>query len=1336
MRSLVFVQIAILLILSHSTTRAQLWGMTEKGGVDGAGTIFRLSSTGGSPTTTYSFQAENPGARPSHTQMIEGPDGIFYGVTSGGGSHNLGVLFSFDPATGEYSRRVDFTGMQTGANPYGYLIVAANGKIYGTTERGGANNVGGLFEYDIIRNRLTLKWSFVGIQGNVAASLGVVEGNDGKLYGMTYYDGTANKGMIYRLDPGTGVFLIIYNFSNDADGKHPSGRLFRNADGTFYGTTESGGANGAGVIFHYDPVSNVYTKKFDFLASAGAYPRGFFTAHPNGMLYGVTQSGGSSVGVLFEYDTASGSFSKKADFTFMTGQRPNGALALATNGKLYGLTSEGGDDNLGTLVEFDPATSAFVKKVDFDGLNGSTPYGSLAVGSDGMLYGMTSGGGAADSGTIFQFDTETGTLTKRVELNIFPDGSRPLDGLIEDDDGNLVGLLSEGGAHGCGVLFAIDPLSGAFTKKHDFDCNSGKSPAGRLSKANNGKYYGVTAYGGAHDMGVLFEYDPVTDSYGVRVDFSATLGSFPRGSLAPGENGELYGVTTSGGDFGDGVLFEFDPVTGTYTRKFNFNGTDGAMPVGSLVRHAGGTFFGLASGGGDHGYGVLFEFDPSNGECASRIHFDLENGAFPSGELTLTASGRIFGLAAEGGANGFGALFEYAPSENSLTVAMSFTEATGTYPRGSLVESSNDKLYGMTSAAGGPYRLGTMFEFDPSSSSFRKITVFNGDNGAAPSYNTMLFVREHQSITFDEITAEDLLTSTFSVSASATSGLPVAFFSSDDSIASVNGTTVQLHRTGTVTIKAGQGGDRNYKPADSVSQQITITVSAPEALGASRVVEDGFTARWRSSNVAEKYLLDVSADNFLTFVPGFENRQVMSTRQVVTGLARGSEYKYRVRAVFEPDTSAYSNVITVITADPPDAPVAHAATEITSTGFTASWEVVQNAVSYRLDVSADGFYTFVQGYDDKVIEGMQEVVAGLQPWTAYEYRVRAVSDGGTSENSNVIKVFTPAATLGQPVLNDATQVTQTTFVLSWAPVPDAKGYMIEISTDNFETFVNGYNGKVVSSLSDTVSGLLASTAYHFRVRAFNDFVTSEYSTAAVVLTLEKISQVITISPIDDKVFGDPAIALSASASSGLPVSFTTADEEVVIDGSLVILLRPGTATITAIQEGNDVFDSATASITFCIDPPAPVISLNEETMTITSDQQGQHEWFLDGGVLPEEHDQSIRAVTTGAYSTRVTVDGCQSELSTPLQVLVTSIEGPPGRSCFLYPNPVHNSARLDLPDVVTQVPAEIRDVNGRIVMRLVLTSSTTIDLSDLAAGFYMLRVQAKHNIISAWFVKL
>ncbi|MFO0378709.1 MAG: fibronectin type III domain-containing protein [Cyclobacteriaceae bacterium] len=265
----------------------------------------------------------------------------------------------------------------------------------------------------------------------------------------------------------------------------------------------------------------------------------------------------------------------------------------------------------------------------------------------------------------------------------------------------------------------------------------------------------------------------------------------------------------------------------------------------------------------------------------------------------------------------------------------------------------------------------TITSFTPTSGAAGAIVTINGTNFSSTPTNNI--------VKFNGVTA----TVTASTATSITAIVPAG------------------SSTGSILVTA------KGKTATS-SSHFTVIGNAPVATAATVISPTGFTANWNASAGATGYRLDVSSDNFVTFVAGFNDKTISVTSDVVTGLMPNTPYKYRVRAASVNGTSGNSNVIDVTTLalPPPEAPVATAATGILQTGFTANWNAVVIANEYRLDVSADNFATFAADFNNKAVSGTSVTVTGLTANTAYTYRVRAASANGLSANSNVIGVRT------------------------------------------------------------------------------------------------------------------------------------------------------------------------------------------------------------------------------------------------------------------------------------------------------------------------------------------
>lgn len=722
--------------------QSQLWGMTSSGG-EGFGTIFKTDGNGNNHQVMETFSPAIDGMHPVGNKLCEMPNGKLLGITSADGLNNAGIIFEYDPSSNNYVKKIRLNNA-TGGTCNGSLTKASNGKLYGMTSYGGAHNRGVIFEYDYALNTFTPKIDFDSAGGNpLYGTVSLIEATNGKLYGTTSRGGAHDMGVIFEYDYTTNTYSKKIDMDS-ASGSVPLSSLMQASNGKLYGVTRDGGANNLGVIYEYDFNTNTYIKKIDLSTTSGRNPNCTLLEAGNGKLYGMTIGGGAAgFGTIFEYDYSTNTFTMKMNFNQLNGWS-GGSFMEASNGKLYGMTRFGGTGGgEGVIFEYDYGSNTFTKKVDFDGVNGDAPLGVMIQASNGKLYGTTMNGGIGgeihNDGVLFEYDFTNNTYTKKIDFNLAVKGSYPGGSLTRASNGKLYGLASGGGgAHGLGSLFEYDYSANAYTKKIDLDSSTGYYPQGSLIEASNGKLYGM-ANGGINGAGVLFEYNYATDAYSKKVDLSNANGNTPSGSLTQASNGKLYGTTILGGTTDDGVIFEYDYNTDTYTKKIdlNSNGT-GSRPVGSMVAAGNGKLYGM-TGIGDFGVspGWIFEYDYATNTYTQKVTFSNTDGRDPQGSLIQAANGKLYGMTSAGGTNNKGVIFEYDYTTNTYTKKIDLNGIDGSYPSGTLMQASNGMLYGMTTQ-GGANNRGVLFEYDYSTNNYTKKLDFNGVNGSAPAWSSLL----------------------------------------------------------------------------------------------------------------------------------------------------------------------------------------------------------------------------------------------------------------------------------------------------------------------------------------------------------------------------------------------------------------------------------------------------------------------------------------------------------------------------------------------------------------------------------------------------------------------
>ncbi len=361
--------------VSQNFHSQDLWGMTFGGGANNMGVLFHYDASTNIYTTKIDFDGLTTGSYPMGS-LMQASDGMLYGMTNSGGNNDKGVIFQYNPNTNLLIKKIDFDGTLSGAYPLGYLTEAIDGKLYGMTSEGGANNFGVLFQYDQTNNIISKKIDFAGITNGKTPYGSLLQASDGNLYGMTWEGGTNNYGVLFQYNPITNVFINKIDCSGVINGRNPTGSLIQASDGNIYGMTLNGGGAAKGDIFKYD--FNIYLKLYEFsiLSQIGCWPAGSLIQAQDGKLYGMNQQyGANNMGVLFQYDFVNNIYITKLNFAGVSnGSNPTGSLFQSSNGKIYGMTFSGGVNNKGVLFEFNPINNSYTKKIDFNGVNGASPY--------------------------------------------------------------------------------------------------------------------------------------------------------------------------------------------------------------------------------------------------------------------------------------------------------------------------------------------------------------------------------------------------------------------------------------------------------------------------------------------------------------------------------------------------------------------------------------------------------------------------------------------------------------------------------------------------------------------------------------------------------------------------------------------------------------------------------------------------------------------------------------------------------------------------------------------------------------------------------------------------
>jgi uncharacterized repeat protein (TIGR03803 family) len=324
------------------------------------------------------------------------------------------------------------------------------------------------------------------------------------------------------------------------------------------------------------------------------------------------------------------------------------ALIQASDGNFYGAATHGGSQGLGTIFKVTPG-GQFTLLFTFESGDGEPGF-SLVEAKDGTLWGATIRGGQFGNGVVFKINKD-GTGFQIVH-------SFPAKGaefffnmsLTVGRDGNIYGSSPGGGilqcgGYGCGIIFRINPKTGAFKTLHTMNGGSdGANPSG-LIQASDENFYGVAT-------NKVFRVTPSGKFTVVRTfpffDFAYQNGSLAGGSgVIQASNGELFGVVEDA-KLGEPRLYKlaldgsrFHVFPGIPKLRFS-------ILLSNLIMASDGNLW-LSSYGESGGQGAIVQLSPQDGSVHQNIAFDTTNGAIPSAPLIQGSDGNLYGTTLFGG---------------------------------------------------------------------------------------------------------------------------------------------------------------------------------------------------------------------------------------------------------------------------------------------------------------------------------------------------------------------------------------------------------------------------------------------------------------------------------------------------------------------------------------------------------------------------------------------------------------------------------------------------------------------------------------------------------------
>jgi hypothetical protein len=579
---------------------------------------------------------------------------------------------------------------------------------------------------------------------------------------------------------------------------------------------------------------------------------------------------------------------------------------------------------------------------------------------------------------------------------------------------------------------------------------------------------------------------------------------------------------------------------------------------------------------------------------------------------------------------------------------------------------------------------------------------------ALASTSVPLKVKQCQSISLSTINNKVYGDPGFTLTASSSSALALNFASSNPNVATVDGSgLVAIVGVGTTDITASQSGDGNFAAAADVTQTFTVARAVPT--------------------------LTINSLNSVNFANNLALTATSNSNGLITFSVAGGTGKGNINGTTLTPTSAGTVIVTASIAQTANFTAGTTTQTITIIGSTPTLAIASsdhatfgNALSLSVNTNSLGVVTYsvVNGSGSASLNG--STLSPLSPGT-----ITVTANLASSGQYN-------QASISMLVTIDKANQTITFPSLVEKKINDAPFTLAATSTSGLTVSYTSSNPTVASITGNIVTIIGAGTTNISAIQSGNNNYNS--ATLTQLLTIMKLSQTIGFNALPTRILGDGPFTPSATASSGLAVTFSTSSDKVSINGNIVTLLKAGSVTIQAAQVGNASFASApNVEKTFCINPSKPLITISQassDSPVLNSNSLTGNQWFKDGDAIAGGISPTFSPEQAGVYTVVVSVDNCMSAPSDTMPIVVTEIEDV-NALIQIYPSPVDNELVIDGSQFNCDTPINvlIYDVLGRRIDSFSSKDIIKINTSFYPAGNYLIYVNTGDKIFSKQIVK-
>ncbi|MBI1226958.1 MAG: T9SS type A sorting domain-containing protein [Bacteroidetes bacterium] len=402
---------------------------------------------------------------------------------------------------------------------------------------------------------------------------------------------------------------------------------------------------------------------------------------------------------------------------------------------VVGSTKGGGIHNTGSFFRLNMETDEHEEFFSFSALGPFDPIAYPLQGSDGRLYGETRQGGDLNVGTVFSLKKDGSDLKVLHSFN-GQDGQNPSNGLCEASNGKLYGIIGSSTNYGKSVIYVIDKDGENFEVLHELSQLECKAPSGGLIEHLDGYLYGLGLYGGTLDKGVIYRIKKDGTGFQVVYEFAGGLnGERPVGQLVSMPNGNLYGVTNSGGSDGGGIFFRFSTTNFNLDMLHDFvDDNKGISPIGGLTKVSNGYLYGHTAAGGTYNLGTIYRIDINGNNFNAILDFNWTDVLLPKGRM-VEAQGKLWGITSNFVIQGNeGSIYSIDKDGSNLEQVHYFSSYYDTESTTALAVGDDGNVYGFTAYAGSGKR-GGVFSINTDNLAFTEIKNFTTSigNGFYPS---------------------------------------------------------------------------------------------------------------------------------------------------------------------------------------------------------------------------------------------------------------------------------------------------------------------------------------------------------------------------------------------------------------------------------------------------------------------------------------------------------------------------------------------------------------------------------------------------------------------------